>query len=344
MQINWNRFVEEYNLRPAGSKGFYTSSSLGCPECGSFQSKLGVRPGEMGGGGYNCVKCGASGSLARLLKLMDRKDLLMFEKQSVGVEIRLPKGLMSVGDEAVNDIRSVELPPFYKRIFSHEYLQGRGWVEESFQHYEVGMVRIGHLKNYLVFPFTHEGVRVGWLARSTYSKDWHKKNLLQHKMDKSKVRLQLRWDNAPGVDFGRYLYGYDEITNLTHTVIIVEGLFDKIRTDQNLDLQSSSEIKCVCTFGSRVTRDQMLSLFKKKSLRHCILFYDGGTILEMKKYSLPLFEMFDKVSVAELPIPKGDEVQLDPGDLSPEKCWEIFDNLKGCWEYQSERLVAKNLL
>lgn len=93
------------------------------------------------------------------------------------------------------------------------------------------------------------------------------------------------------------LLGYDELNFLTKTVILVEGIFDKIRIDQALKLNTmDSTIKCCCTFGKSLSRYQIEKLMLK-GVRVVVLGYDPDAISAMKRIGIDLSRFFDKVMV-----------------------------------------------
>lgn len=336
-RIDWERFKEEYHLRPFGSKGWYRSKDLPCPWCG-HDDKFGVRSDDGETGAFNCFHGNCpqgSGSLYFLLKEIGRNDLISYEKEiKIGSTL---EGELYESDEVEESELPEETPPIgFRRIYSHPYLQSRGFTEYEFKKYEVGVTGIDpYLKNnYLIFLVRQDNKIRGWVARSLHTKEWHKKNLKWAKEnDKSPT---LRYKNTPGVEFDKLLFGYDEITESTKVVIVVEGIFDKIRTDQNLHLDSSDEIKCVASFGVKLSSHQ-INLLRRKDLEKVILFYDPETIRETQQYSLELSQYF-QVEVAEVP-----NKEKDPGELCESEILTIFSNLKNPLEYLTTRLNSIEL-
>jgi 5S rRNA maturation endonuclease (ribonuclease M5) len=163
-----------------------------------------------------------------------------------------------------------------------------------------------------------DGKLAGWLARSKMSYQWHKENLEQFKLGNGELRL--RYENSIGTDFSKILGGYDEIGEETDTVIAVEGLFDKVNVDTQLELNENPNIKCVFTFGNKFSDGQIQLLRKKKSIKSVILMYDPEATLQNKKYSKSLEKYFDAY-VARLTKPN-----IDPGDASREYLMHTLKN------------------
>ena len=68
----------------------------------------------------------------------------------------------------------------------------------------------------------------------------------------------LRYQNSVDTDFGKMVYGIDECTENTHTLIGVEGITDKFNVDRLLGLYKQEEIKCGAFFGKKISPEQML--------------------------------------------------------------------------------------
>jgi len=116
------------------------------------------------------------------------------------------------------------------------------------------------------------------------------------------------------------LGGLDEITDRTHTLILVEGLMDKANIDRLMDLDNIDEIKCCFTFGSNLSEDQIKLI--PNSVEEIILMYDLGTFNIMQDVGSRLLTMFD-VKVAIL---KDDDI--DPGNMDKKYLFNILENLK----------------
>ena len=116
------------------------------------------------------------------------------------------------------------------------------------------------------------------------------------------------------------LGGLDEITENTHTVILVEGLFDKANLDHLMDLNDQEEIKCCYTFGSdlNITQADLIPL----TVERIILMYDKGTIHNMKEAGGRLMSLFE-VQVALIK-----DLDIDPGNMDKKYLGQLLLTLK----------------
>ena len=58
-----------------------------------------------------------------------------------------------------------------------------------------------------------------------------------------------------------YVIGGLETLHFSHEVFLVEGIFDKISVDRFLDLREDVEMKCLCTFGKKISDVQIKKIF-----------------------------------------------------------------------------------
>ena len=162
------------------------------------------------------------------------------------------------------------------------------------------------------------GKLAAWLARSKKSKEWHEENLKRFKEGTEK--LVLRYENSRD-GFSHVIGGYDNITDETDTVIIVEGMFDYISVDTKLHLYESPDIKCVFTFGNNMGLSQIRLLRDKPGIRNVILMYDPDKPEMIKTVSMTLQRYFN-VQIAEL-----EDKKKDPGDATQEELLWALDNM-----------------
>jgi uridine kinase len=174
------------------------------------------------------------------------------------------------------------------------------------------------------------GEPISWLARSKNSKEWHEENL--NKFKERKVTLFPRYINSPGTDFDKILGGYDNITNNTHTLVIVEGLFDYINLSNLLKTNLYEEMKVIFTFGNKISDNQINLLRKKKSIKNIILMYDYNTIKQSKRYSLLLSKYYD-VDICEIKDP-----DVDPGNMSESYLSDLLINKKNFLYFYTSKI------
>lgn len=157
---------------------------------------------------------------------------------------------------------------------------------------------------------------VAYLSRSVKSKDWIDKVNEKRKINKEpKYR---RYDNSVS-DFSKMLFGYDEIIKgETTDVILVEGWLSKTKTDVNLDLDSTTWLKCVATFGAKISEHQ-IELLKRKGIKRVYLWFEGDVIAKIKTIAGRLSSHFE-VLVGYLPQGK------DPNDFDQMEALAVMGN------------------
>ena len=176
------------------------------------------------------------------------------------------------------------------------------------------------------------GVCVAWWARSRYSKEWHKRNLEAYK--RHEEDLVLRYRNSEN-NFQDLLGGYDElIEGRTDTVIIVEGIFDKIGVDNLLGLHDVEDIKCCFTFGNNIGKGQIQALLRKK-IHRVILLYDYQTINESKEAALRMNGLFDEVLVTAIR-----REGVDPGNITLDYLEEVLSGASDPINYFCNKIEA----
>lgn len=231
---------------------------------------------------WDCKKCKESGNI--------RKLLIHFGvlEQYVHKTLKLDKLILISENseeetEIINiaDLPNKSLPRGYQRVYDHPYLKERGLVTNDFYKYNIGVSRTSEkLKDYVIMLIEEEGNCKGYVSRCILPKE---------KIEQLDL---LRYKNSTGTKFNSLLFGYEEIVRGTHTVIIVEGVFDKIRLDNLLQTHTSPELKVVCTFGNKVSENQMNKL-RITGIEKIVLFYDLDAIEEMKKTTPKLKKHFD---------------------------------------------------
>jgi hypothetical protein len=305
-----------------------SNKNIECPFCSRVGKFAFLKAGDSGL--VHCFFCNEKTSLYNFLKEVDRLDLVEREKS-----ISINNKLVSLKDREEikeKELIEVKLPHKLTLIENDDYLDSRGFLVQHYKEFEpsyTSSIIEKKLHNYLIFKIKQNGLVVSWLARSKYSYGWHKENLEKSKLNEEK--LVLRYRNSDGTEFEKILGGYDEITEKTHTVILVEGLFDKVGVDGKLNLYSDESIGCCFTFGNKISDYQIKLLKKKKNVKNVILLYDYGTVKQSKGSSLRLSKSFNTL----VGVPKTEE---DPGDMTPEQLFEILDNLQSPIEFYINNL------
>lgn len=317
IRIDVDEVKSELNLTPFGAQGWLTDKNNGCPYCGK-KGKWGVRL-NLNGGVIHCWKCGTKKGLYDYLKEINRLDLI-----KAHYENSIKSSLVSLVDEEEEikeeEIKEVALPKRLELLINDPYLDGRGFREIHYKEFEPSITNFfleKKLWDYIIFKLKMDGRVIAWLARSRKTKEWHEKNLKESK--EKGIKPILRYENSE-TNFTKILGGYDNITDKTEIVIMVEGLFDYIGVDNKLRLREDEQIRCVFTFGNSVSKDQV-NLLKKKGIKTVILMYDPDKLSEIKSNALILQKTFN-TWIALLK-----DVKKDPGDATEEELLEALSDL-----------------
>ncbi len=257
---------------------------------------------------WDCKKCKESGNIRKLLRHFGILEQFLHKT------LKLDKLLLINNDDeedgeniTLADLPKKSLPRGYQRIFNHPYLKNRGLITNDFYKYNIGISKTSRkLDKYIIMLIEEDGECKGYVSRCMLSKEEIEKYDL------------LRYRNSLDTKFNSLLFGYEEITRNTRTVIIVEGIFDKIRLDNILKTSCSEDIKVVCTFGNKVSQNQLNKL-RVTSVEKIVLFYDLDAIEEMKKTSPKIKKYFDLKICCLLD-------GKDPGDASEQEVLEALFN------------------
>lgn len=335
MNFDKQTIIDEFSLKFFGSRGWMRSDQLVCPQC-SQNDEFSIKFTN-DGGVMHCLHSKScnnySTSLYNYLKGIGKLDLITFEKAinfDEFPDFSKSKEVLEESDEL-----PLRKPPIgFKRINYDEYLEGRNFQSEHYELFQVGNTKLNpSLKNHLIFQFFNEkGECIAWMSRSKNSKEWHKDNL--RKFKEGLGSLHLRYNNSPDTDFGRILGGFNEITESTDTLIIVEGLFDKVNVDTELGLLGNEEIKCLFTFGNKISVDQINLINKFENIKNIYLLYDEGTIKQSKQSGLELLSGTGKnVRVCDIK-----QKDLDPGDLNSNQLVEVLEQSVGSMSFNYEKI------
>lgn len=309
-----------------------------CPLCGK-EGKFGVYVGPetvrkkpfMA----HCFSCGYSANtLSRLLETLGRMDLLPAE--TVLLASSLPNLLFPLedgADEVDDELGIVSLPDFWRRVFTHPYLRGRGFSYDDYDYFPVGTTHGLNRRwnDYVIFPILDAGDAVGYVGRHTWPKtEIDAYNSRAKRNGNYKI---LRFRNSVENDFVKLLYNYDAVVeDKTDTVILTEGIFDVVALTRKLELYDNNRVAAVATFGKKISRTQIYKL-QMKGVRAIIIGYDGDAVEAIKKTATELSAYFE-VFIADIPDPT-----KDWEDLLPEEIYSVFaSGLRTPIEYQLSKI------
>jgi len=283
-----------------------------CPQCGHDEFGISIVENNHPFSCFRKSKCGFTGNIYTLLKHLNKF------KEFVGEREINPEGLLLDVFETSEDIiqqqelTEVQPPVGWKRVFENEYLENeRGMQSYQFEQYKIGVSRLK--KDYITFLVEMEGKITGYVSRSIKSKAWI--DAYNEEIKQTGGKKYLRYENSMS-DFSKMLFGYDEIIKgKTTDVILVEGILSKTKTDYNLQLQTQNWLKCVATFGAKIS-EQQVQLLKDKGLTVIWLWFEADVLDKVKTIAAYLSTHFE-VRVAHL---NG----FDPGDINEEQSLELM--------------------
>ena len=277
-----------------------------CPFCGKEQHFYINKKTQM----FDCKKCGEFGNIYKLLRFLDKTYLLngaTIENTDTIVSIRsMLASELESSEVSVTELPEVKMPVGWRVLRnSNPYLLNRGITPELCERYKFGSTKmLRKYDNYVLIPIYDGGKIRGYVGR------YGSKRVPDGK---------LRYNNSIGTQFAQLLFGYDDITENTATVILVEGIFDKIAVDKVLKLWESEEVKCVCTFGKKISAEQIEKL-KVKGVSRVILLYDFDAIKDIKRYGIELENHF-VTSITYT-------TKKDIDECTAEEALAVFANLK----------------
>jgi hypothetical protein len=280
-----------------------------CPFCGGNEWGISLE----GNNAFNCFRkkhCGQVGNAYTLLS---------FFKKKITFDRILSEVLSTFEDEVEKEIGTLPLvtPPVgWKRNLDDEYLRSRGWLDYQFEKYQVG--RSFLKKDYVTVLVEMNNQTVAYLGRSIKRKEEIDK--INEKKKITGEKKYLRYDNSVGSDFGKMLFGYDDlIKGKTKDVILVEGWLSKTKTEVNLELDfdPTDVLKCAATFGAKVSDDQ-IKLLLGKGVENIYLWFEGDVLDKVKPIAMKLSNYFN-VKTGYI----GDG--RDPNDWDREECISFFD-------------------
>lgn len=268
-----------------------------CPFCGKtkhfFLNKVTLS--------WDCKKCKEDGSIKKLLGKLGKLYLLEGEKvislnnpvldvnyeeivveaEKGDVDVRLPIGFTKLKYDSDNDFAN--------------YLKSRKFTRNDFDLYMPGYTKQKiKYEDYVLIQVINNYKLKGFVGRAIYDE------------------MENRYSNSMGTTFANLIFGLDELTNQTDTLIICEGIFDKISITNEIELYNDKTMKCVGSFGNKLTKNQIKVIRRYKNIKNFFLFYDARDSVEiMKKYSLLLKHEFKNCNVNVCYLDQGDPGSSD---------------------------------
>lgn len=277
-----------------------------CPQCNQQEFGISLVENNHPFSCFRKAKCGFSGNIYTLLKYLNVLKEYIGEK-TFDPDENIPDLIDQVEIKVLEPLPTMTPPVGWRRVDSDQYLEQRGFTPQQFAKHQVG--RSVLKRDYVTFLVEMNHRIVGYVSRSTKSKQW---------IDDYNQRTgahYLRYTNSTS-DFSRMLYGYDELNNTTD-VILVEGILSKTKTDTNLDLDSDDWIKCVATFGAKVSEYQ-IQLLKDKGIKTVWLWFEADVLSKIKMIAARLAIYFEvRVCVLD---------GFDPGDINSEQAIDLLQN------------------
>lgn len=260
---------------------------------------------------FDCKKCGEYGSIYKLLKHLDKLYLAGDKSVELTPTIKsIRQTLEDKIEEQTQDIPELpvkSMPAGWRICIGNKYLLGRNITTADCKRYKIGETRsMFKYRDYILIPIYDNGEIRGYIGRYGAKKV---------------PDGRLRYNNSLDTEFANLLYGYDDIIcGETETVIIVEGVFDKIAVDRHLSLFDDNLVRCVCTFGKKISDIQIRKLIDKR-ISNVVLMYDYDALKEIKKYGLELNEYFNTlIGVCT--------IKKDIDECNREEALQVFENLK----------------
>lgn len=282
-----------------------------CPYCGKSR-KFGISLVKEGNP-WNCFSCTERGRSIKLMTYFNRMDLI---QEFLDVKEDLENPLEEIKEEDLDlELEEVDLPPETKRVLDDDYLEEeRGWWEESLDNFPVFRSRNFKYKDYIVIGVYMYDTLVGYVSRHT----WRKERISRYnKRAKREGGYQiLRYRNSEGNEFSKMLGGMQHVVEgQTDTAILVEGYMDIIRLTQELDLFSSNKIRSLCTFGKKISPEQIYHL-QSSGIKNIIVWFDDDAIDTIKDLGL---EKFFNVLIASTDDADGAKSGYDVDDLNADQ-------------------------
>lgn len=323
MEINKEGFRLALQLRPSGDRGWMVTTCIFCGKRDRFGVLL-EQHGEHKPH-FHCFKCGKAGSLRFLARHIGRPELVSgtyVAPMDIGIEIETDLDM---------DMPVCKQPIGFRRVNDHPYLDERHISNEQRQRYKFGTTRLHpKLRDEYMITIVEEGeVSLGYVARSLMSKSWIDEYNSTHEIEYQRYR------NSES-DFSKLVFGLSDVDlEYTKTMIITEGMYDKLSVDRKMNLYNHPITKCGCTFGTKLS-DIQATKIAMSGVENVIILYDNGTVDKSKKVSKLASTYFRSVKIASLKTG-------DPDEVGVEELVSAVNNAKSVIEYSLTELPDNEL-
>jgi hypothetical protein len=300
-----------------------TELQINCPECHHDECFISIVDENHRYGCFRLSKCGSKGNIYTLKKYgikLDESEKVtkvteLFKKRSLKVFSNTQKAL---------NLPLIKPPVSYKRVYDSEYLNLRGFKERDYDYWEVGRTSFGSLKDYVTFPIYQNSEMKAYVTRLARNKTHDKEPKYKNSIS----------------EFASLLGGFDQLTSNTETVILCEGIFDIINITRLLNLYDCNELKAICTFGAKVSENQ-INLLQQKGIQRIIMLFDGDVIKKIKPISFELNTKFDvQIGLLEGAINNQPE---DAGNCLLTHLEAALNNLSSPLDFYLEKIEKKRL-
>lgn len=295
-----------------------------CPKCNHTEFGISLDDNHL----FNCYrkkKCGFSGNIYTLLKHLGRTREFLSERE-INIWDRVESQLSKQEQSLDLSLPTTQPPLLWKRVYDDQYLRQRGFEDYQFQKFEVGRSKLH--KDYITFLIRQQGRLVGYIGRSDKSRQWIDQYNETHNTP------HLRYNNSSS-DFAKMLFGLDEIVEgQTTDVILVEGIFDKTKTDSNLRLDDVSNVwlKCCGTFGAKLS-DYQIQLLRLRGVKNLIFWFEADVLNKIKPIVSKASLHFN-VKVCYLQ-------QKDPNDLTADEAFDLLENSKDWVDFNTSYVKSE---
>jgi len=322
MKLSRPQIEQLFNVTGQSHDGKYLLGT--CPQCHQNEFYLLLNEENHPCGCSRGNACGWKGNVWGLAKLTAKK---LYQEKETNIFDKLEIDFGEHKKELNLELPTIKPPLLWKRIYESDYLISRGFTPEQFEKHKVGISKLR--PDYITFLVERDQEIVGYVSRSTRSKEWID-NYNKKQKEQGSKNIYLRYDNSGGDFSSRTLFGIDEvIPEVTTDVILVEGIFSKTKTDTNLCLDFLDELKCLATFGSKLSPEQR-ELLKQKGVKTLWFWFEADVLEKIKHIVAEAALEFDvKVSYLN---------GKDPNDIDPEEAQELLDNAKNYFDFNMSYL------